>query len=152
VLVQDNVQPVGPTSWLQYKSYTKTEEKLPLSLQDHGNPVRYRNVWLRELPPETIPQPSAPYDPVIVQLTKEQMAKIVGKYNRQGGNWEIQEKDGKLWFHTIATPLEMIPHSEKEFGLRYTSGSIVIDYDDTGKPKSLEFSMGGSKNRGLRAD
>jgi hypothetical protein len=29
--------------------YTPGPEKLPLSLQDHNHPVRYRNIWLREL-------------------------------------------------------------------------------------------------------
>src|SRR6266478_524481 len=47
VLVQDNVELTGPTvNGPPYKSHA---EKLPLGLQDHGNPVRYRNVWIREL-------------------------------------------------------------------------------------------------------
>jgi len=49
VLVQDNVELTGPTGHHQRPPYTATPEKLPLSLQDHGNPVRYRNIWIREL-------------------------------------------------------------------------------------------------------
>ena len=49
VLVQDNVEPTGPTEHGQRPPYKAHAEKLPLGLQDHGNPVRYRNIWIREL-------------------------------------------------------------------------------------------------------
>ena len=49
VLVQDNVEPTGPTAHGERPAYKPTPEKLPLALQDHGNPVRYRNIWIREL-------------------------------------------------------------------------------------------------------
>lgn len=32
-------------------SYTPHDAQLPLTLQDHANPVRYRNVWVRKLEP-----------------------------------------------------------------------------------------------------
>ena len=49
VLVQDNVELTGPTANGVRPPYKVTPEKLPLGLQDHGNPVRYRNIWIREL-------------------------------------------------------------------------------------------------------
>jgi hypothetical protein len=49
VLVQDNVELTGPTANGRRPPYKPTPEKLPLALQDHGNPVRYRNIWIRDL-------------------------------------------------------------------------------------------------------
>jgi 3-keto-disaccharide hydrolase len=49
VLVQDNVELSGPTEHHQRPPYKVTPDKLPLALQDHGNPVRFRNIWIREL-------------------------------------------------------------------------------------------------------
>ncbi len=49
VLAQDNVELSGPTANGQRPPYTAHAKKLPLALQDHGNPVRYRNIWIREL-------------------------------------------------------------------------------------------------------
>jgi hypothetical protein len=47
VLVQDHVEIHGPTATGDpYKAHA---EKLPLELQDHNHPVRYRNIWVREL-------------------------------------------------------------------------------------------------------
>ncbi|HTL66824.1 MAG TPA: DUF1080 domain-containing protein [Lacunisphaera sp.] len=49
VLVQNNVELTGPTGWVGRRPYSAHPERLPISFQDHGNPVRYRNVWVREL-------------------------------------------------------------------------------------------------------
>ncbi|MGB7294795.1 MAG: DUF1080 domain-containing protein [Candidatus Aminicenantales bacterium] len=49
VLVHDTVELTGPTVHKARPPYKPHDIRLPLSLQDHENPVRYRNIWLREL-------------------------------------------------------------------------------------------------------
>jgi 3-keto-disaccharide hydrolase len=53
VLVQDNVELSGPTAHQERPPYTVHPDSLPLGLQDHGNAVRYRNIWIRPLDEET---------------------------------------------------------------------------------------------------
>jgi hypothetical protein len=49
VLVQDHTEIEGTTAWDMAPKYTAHPEKQPLSIQDHGNAVKFRNIWIREL-------------------------------------------------------------------------------------------------------
>ena len=49
VLIQNHFELEGPTVFIGEPQYTAHAGELPLMLQDHGNLVSYRNIWVRRL-------------------------------------------------------------------------------------------------------
>jgi hypothetical protein len=49
ILVHNHAKLLGDTPYDRPPRYSPHAEKLPLVLMYHGNPVRFRNVWIREI-------------------------------------------------------------------------------------------------------
>ncbi|MEZ4699630.1 MAG: DUF1080 domain-containing protein [Rhodothermales bacterium] len=142
VLIQDNVEVWGPTEWLENKLYTAGPDRLPLAFQDHGNPVLYRNIWLRELD-ESAVKIDQPFQGRAVAFPDAVIARYLGTYQGTGNSYEIGKEGDHLYGAVNGRKLNLTPHSLTTFALDKTGGEFVFDLDAEGRPTGVTFHMGG---------
>lgn len=147
ILVHDNVALWGPTNWMEFDTYTAHADKLPISLQDHGSPVRYRNIWLRELPEPLDLQPPSGRIPEAITLAPEVLDRYAGKYEASP-DWQFTlKREGEKMLANFSGErwMQIVPLSESKFTMVKTAGDLDFELDKKGKPKSVVFRMGGGE-------
>jgi hypothetical protein len=142
VLIQNNVQLTGPTSWLERAPYQPHPEKQPISFQDHGNPVRFRNIWVRELGKpgkKEFTLPTALLD------------KYTGRYTSTDNNhFEITREGSQLALKLSGAKFILFAESPTKFFAKTTDVQIEFPSGDETKPTRFTWSVGEGANEAKR--
>lgn len=128
VLVQHNAELTGPTGWIGRPPYQAHPERLPIAFQDHGNPVRYRNVWVREL---------GNYRQKEFMLPDALLESYVGEYGQNGRSRARISRlsDGLLSLEFSGSNLVLHASSQTKFYALTTD--VQCEFSDGGKKLAI---------------
>ena len=152
VLIQDAVRLLGPTMWLQPLPYRVHPDKLPLLLQNHDHPVRFRNIWARPLTEWSDPGPAAPAERPVEPLSREALDAFVGRYRfDDGGILTVSREGEQLRAHFFGPEkLDLVQVSARVFKLRWTDARLEFELDDRAIPSRVTFHIGGQQRPAVR--
>jgi hypothetical protein len=138
VLIQNNVELTGPSGWINRAPYSAHPEKQPIAFQDHGNPVRYRNVWVRELGKTGRRE---------FTLSRELLDSYAGKY--QGGP-EVKRNGDQLTANVGGVNLTFFAESPTNFFAKTTDVQLEFKTGDDGKVSEMTWSVGEGGSKATR--
>jgi hypothetical protein len=146
VLTQNNVALTGPTNWLERAPYRLHPDKMPLGLQDHGNPVRYRNVWIRELSDAALKE---------FTYSEQLLAGYEGNYEVEGGMRILIIRKGTQLTMRLIEPARdrefpLAAGSKTRFFSRKTDMFVDFQSNEKGIAQSLTLTVAGDPRQARR--
>jgi len=151
VAIQNRFQLQGTTAWHKPPEYKPHPDKLPISIQFHGNPVQFRNIWLRELKPivgKTAGEKAAKETPAAVSgritLDGQPLAGATIAFHSDGNGKTVAattSADGSFTFDSVAPGVYTVT-------IRGAEKSAAEVHEKYGKPETsgMTVAAGPGKN------
>ena len=150
VAVQNNEPILGPTSWLNFLAYQPHAHEAPIRLQDHGQPVRFRSIWVRRLPVRIAISAEQSQPPRAIAKTAGELAAFAGAFQLGDGVGKppvTMTVDGTgliVRFPDRPVDMRIVPVAERVFEFVNTDATIEFEIDPSGRPGNGTMHIGGS--------
>ncbi len=148
VVVHDNTKLTGPTTNRAKIPYFKHADALPLTLQNHSNPIRYRNIWMRPLEEKRCCEVSEG----VVEVPESLLDEYVGKY-KINDDWTVTvtNENGKLRLQNAFAPFVFVhAQSEEAFFSNETAVTANFGRNREGKVHRIRLIQGTSSVSGQK--
>jgi N-acetylglucosamine malate deacetylase 1 len=154
IVVQNNEEILGTTRWLKWGPYEQHAERAPIKLQDHGHAVRFRNIWLVNLPERPAPTAHslARAKPIALGALSLDMyvGGYAGKRDRDAAIFTVSRGDGHLLLTTPGIPSHthaLLPVSSDEFEMPDSDVRMSFQKSEGLQVATALLTVGGEEHR-----
>ena len=151
ILVHDHMELKGLHSWMGIIKYEAHPEKLPLVLQSEPcTPVKFRNIWLRELKPLPVPEPESIRE---ISLSRQVLNDYEGTYTMQNGRkLNVERENNHLVIKLYGSERLFYASSEVDFFAKDIDFAFRMKLDENGKAKGMVFRFIDEEVEGIKED
>ena len=135
VLVHEKVPVKGHTNHMDIPQY-KAHGRLPLTLQAHNQPLRFRNIWIRDLE-KGLDASGSPPKEELIQLPAGVFDRYIGHY----GKYVVERKKDHLSIRRGSRSFDLFARTKTLFASKVFDMEVDFQLDQQGRVTGLKYRL-----------